>query len=81
MSVIALGFLISWYILENDYTRLALEILYEKSKWTVIDFILEHMTCFKCLSFWMTLALSQSLLFALIASFTAYIYDAYIKRD
>jgi hypothetical protein len=80
MSIV-FGFFLAWFITNNDYTRFALEWLYAKSNHPITDAAMEHLSCMKCLTFWITLLHTQSLLFALIASFIAYIYAAYIERD
>lgn len=78
---ITFGFFLAWFITNNDYTRLFLEWLYTVSPYKVTDAIMEHASCMKCLTFWITLVHTQSLLFAIIASFIAYLYGSYIERD
>lgn len=78
---ITLGFFLAWFITNNEYTRFCLDWTYNKSKWKVTDAVLEHLSCMKCLTFWITIAHTQSILAALISSFIAHIYVTYIERD
>ena len=81
MQLAALSFLIAWYILNNEYLKFSIDFLYDKYRNPIASFFLEHLACFKCFSFWMTLFVTFDIFSALAVSFIAHLYDTYIARD
>jgi hypothetical protein len=68
-------FLVTWFITSFEPLQLLADVLYKRSRYIVTDFILEVFTCWKCLSLWAVLILTQDVFISLFFSLVAYVIE------
>lgn len=68
-------FLVTWFITNFEPLQVLADVLYKRSHNIVTDLILEVFTCWKCLSLWSILAITQDVFIALFFSLVAYVIE------
>jgi len=79
MIIHAAGFLIAWFLLETEFYHRIIDYITPKVP-KQLNVFFDVFSCFKCLSFWLTLAITFNPLYAIIAAFTATTYEAITTR-
>jgi len=72
-------FLVAWYITNNEYSKQTLEYIYDKFRHPIPSFLIEVVSCFKCLSFFLILFSTFDVTLALGGAFIANIYGNYYE--
>jgi hypothetical protein len=67
--------LVSWFITRFEPLQMTLELLPNKLLYNLFKLLI---TCLKCVSFWLTLAYTQNLIYASAMAFISFWYDKFI---
>lgn len=70
-------FLVAWFLTENDYIQEKFERIYDFKYFELVGDII---TCFKCLTFWLTLICTLDVFLSIFMALIASTYDYIIKR-
>lgn len=68
-----------WVIIFNDYSKSLIEYIYQKSN-SFFKMIFEHITCWKCLTFWTTITLTHDIYTSCIGALFAYVSSLLIEK-
>jgi hypothetical protein len=69
--------LVSWFLTENDYIQEKFERIYDLK---YLELIGDIITCFKCLTFWLTLICTLDIFLSIFMALIASIYDFIFRR-
>jgi hypothetical protein len=67
--------LVSWFITRFEPLQMVLELLPNKLIYNLFKLLI---TCLKCVSFWITLAYTQNIVYASAMAFVSFWYDKFI---
>ena len=75
-------FFIAWFAAHFTPLQLLIDKLYDKlpCSWNSLYQTREYLSCFKCLSFWITLGMTHDLITAMAFSMIAYTWTRWISN-